>query len=540
MSGGNLSPRQKMIGMMYLVLTALLALNVSKEILDAFVLINASLENTVINYEEKTESLYSDFNVAKQFDPIKATPLWEKSQKAKLLSKELIDHIKQLQIKLLQETEKVSKNEADTIQLKFVNAKDNYDIPTNIMIGHTEDGSKGLARVLKTKLMTYKTAMLALFNQREQDQLNLDLNTEDVVTGNGKQNWEMGSFYHTPLAATVTILSKIQTDVKKVEYDVVRALLKSAGKKRFNFDTIITKVIPKSNYVLLGEDYSADVFLAAFSTTQNPKILIGEYDSLKNDLVNISDSIPVNKGLGQYRIPTNSEGIFSYEGVLKLKKQGGGVENFPFKSEYIVAKPSLVVSPDKMNVFYIGPNNPVSVSVPGVALENIKATITGSGNRIIKTANGKYDVKLSSNSPRNIDVNVSAIMSNGETRSMGKMKFVVKKLPRPYAEVGNVSSKIIKERAIQIKAHTKVKAKYDPNFVFRGAPIEVVKYKLEVYRGGVNIYSKTSNTSIIPQSYRNYMGTLRRGDMVYFTNILAKDASGLTIPLNNDVTIEVK
>ena len=540
MSGGNLSPRQKMIGMMYLVLTALLALNVSKEILDAFVLINTSLENTVINYEEKNESLYSDFTVAKQFDPKKVTPLWKKAQEAKKLSTDLIDYIKKLQIKLLQETEKITKNEADTLQLKFVNAKDNYDIPTNIMIGQTEDGSMGLARELKNKLMKYKEDMLTLFNKEEQQLLNIDLKTEDVATSSGKQNWEMGSFYHTPLAASITILSKIQTDVKKVEYDVVSQLLKKAGKKQFNFDTIITKVIPHSNYVLLGEDYKADVFLAAFSTTQNPEILIGQYDSLKNELINIKDSIPVNKGLGKYIIPTTREGIFSYEGVLKLKKQGGGFENFPFKSEYIVARPSLVVSPDKMNVFYIGPDNPVSISVPGVALENIRATITGSGNRIIKTANGKYDVKLSSNSPRNIDVNVSAIMENGQTRSMGKMKFVVKKLPTPYAEVGSVSSKIIKERAVQIKAHTRVKAKYDPNFVFRGAPINVVKYKLEVYRGGINIYSKTINGSGIPQSIRDYLGTLRRGDMIYFIRILAKDASGLTIPLKNDVTIEVR
>ena len=164
MSGGDLPPRQKMIGMMYLVLTALLALNVSKDILDAFVLINTSLENTVVNYDEKTETLYSEFNTAKQFDPIKATPHWNKAQKAKDLSVGIIDYVKELQIKLLQETEKIPKSQADTLQLQYVNAKDNYDIPTNIMIGQTEDGSKGLARELKNKLETYKTEMKRLFN----------------------------------------------------------------------------------------------------------------------------------------------------------------------------------------------------------------------------------------------------------------------------------------------------------------------------------------------------------------------------------------
>ncbi|PCJ27229.1 MAG: hypothetical protein COA97_04495 [Flavobacteriales bacterium] len=539
MSGGNLSPRQKMIGMMYLVLTALLALNVSKDILDAFVLINTSLENTVINYDEKNESLYSDFNIAKQFDANKVTPYWNKAQDAKLFSIELVDYIKEIKTKLLQETESISKEQADTLQLQFVEAKDNYDVPTNIMIGQTEDGSKGLARKLKNKLLEYKKLMLGLFNKQQRQELNIDLKTDEVVTSSGVENWEMGNFYHTPLAATITILSKIQTDVKKVEYDVVSNLLKKAGKKQFNFDTIMTRVIPSSNYVLLGEEYKADVFLAAFSTTQNPEILIGKYDSTINDLVSVVDSIPVKNGLGQYIVPTSKEGIFTYEGVLKLKKQGGGVENFPFKSEYIVAKPSLVVSPDKMNVFYIGPKNPVSISVPGVASENIKATITGTGNRITKIANGKYDVKLSVNSPRNVSVNVSAVMPNGEIRSMGMMPFIVKKLPKPYAQVGNISINKVKERPIQLRAHTRIKAKYDQSFVFQGLPLNVVKYRIEVWRGGVMFAEKNRTGAIITAEDRDFLGSLRRRDVIYFSKIIAQDVSGQKISLN-DVVIEVR
>ncbi|MBL4592640.1 MAG: gliding motility protein GldM [Flavobacteriales bacterium] len=527
MSGGNLSPRQKMIGMMYLVLTALLALNVSKDILDAFVLINTSLENTVVNYNEKNESLYSDFNVAKQFDPVKVTPFWKKAQKAKQSSFKLINYIKDLQIKLLKETEKITENEADTLQLKFVNAKDNYDIPTNIMIGQSEDGSNGLARELKDKLSTYKTMMLSLFNKKQQKLLNINLETDDVISSSGKENWEMGNFYHTPLAATITILSKIQTDIKKVEYDVVSALLQKAGKKQFNFDTIITRVIPSSNYVLLGEDYKADVFLAAFSTTQNPEILIGEYDSTKNELVSVIDSIPVNNGLGQYTVATTREGIFSYEGVLKLKKQGGGVEIFPFKSEYIVAKPSLVVSPDKMNVFYIGPKNPVSISVPGVASENIRATISGSGNRIKKTSNGKYEVKLSTGSPRNVNVNVSAIMSDGETRSMGKRVFVVKKLPKPEVSFLNKSGEFSIKRN-KMATFPIVKVDYGPSFVFNGLPLTVTNCLVEVYRNGSRVFdeSKMKDKFITEKTKRFFRTRLRVGDKVYFSKVAVRDVNG--------------
>lgn len=540
MAGGNLSARQKMIGMMYLVLTALLALNVSKDILDAFVLVNDSLENTVNNYTEKNEILYSEFNQAKSFDPKKVTPFWQKAQIAKEKSKEIITYIKSLQVKLYQETEKITEQQADTLLLENVNGKDNYDIPTHIMVGENENLSKGLAQKLKQKLLEYKQSMYALFSKEEQKQLSIDLGTDDKLTSYGKESWEMANFYHTPLAASITILSKIQTDVKNVEYEVVNQLFKSVGKKDFNFDTIAAKVIPSSNYVLLGEKYQADVFVAAFSTTQNPEILIGDYDSTKNILTSTYDSLSVKNGLGNYQVKTDKEGIFSYQGVIKLKTPGSNeVQQYPFQSEYIVARPSLVVSPDQMNVFYIGPNNPVSVSVPGVASENISATITGSGNTITKKSSGKYEVKLSGGSPRNVEVKVSAKMPNGEMRSMGAMPFVVKKLPKPYAEVGDVSTITLKKSKNQLLAYSSVKAKYDPSFAFQGLKLNVVKFKVEIWRGQTFISEKKVEGRLIPTSIKNSFNSLRRKDVVIFTNIYAKDVSGTRLPLN-DVRIEVR
>jgi gliding motility-associated protein GldM len=540
MAGGKLPPRQKMIGLMYLVLLALLALNVSKDILDAFILVNTSLEKTVINYDEKNGLLYADFNQAKTFDPNKATPLWEKAQTAKKESLALVSYIKSLQSKLIQETENITEVEADTLSLINVNGKDNYDIPTNILIGQSEDGSKGLARELKIRLAQYKKNMLALFSQKQQQSLKIDLKTEDIHTSEGIESWEMGNFYHTPLAASITLLSKIQTDVKNVEYDVVSSLLKYAGKKEFNFDTIVTKVIPNSNYVLLGEPYKADVFLAAFSTTQNPKILIGNYDAEKNEMSGISDTVPVNNGLGQYEVNTSREGIYSYEGVLQLKNSSGGIENFPFKSEYIVAKPSLVVSPDKMNVFYIGPENPVSISVPGVASENIRATVSGSGNKITKTANGKYIVKLKTGTPKNVKVNVSATMPNGEIRNMGNMAFVAKKLPKPEASFLNQTGEMKLTRN-EIKNYPIIKASYGSSFVFTGLPLTVTNCLIEIYRNGGRIHDNSDmNSKTIPQRTRTFFkDKIRRGDKIFFSEIRVKDINGQTIKLNG-IQIKVR
>jgi hypothetical protein len=192
-----------------------------------------------------------------------------------------------------------------------------------------------------------------------------------------------------------------------------------------------------------------------------------------------------------------------------------------------------------MNVFYVGPKNPVSISVPGVASENISATITGSGNTISKKSNGKYEVKLSNGSPRNVEVRVSAKMPNGEMRSMGAMPFVVKKLPKPYAEVGTVSvNKSVKPRS-QIRAYGTVKAKYDPSFAFQGLPLTVSKFTIEVYRGNVNVYEKTVNGNVIPASAKQFFRNLRRGDVVYFSKIRGKDVTGNQLKLN-DVIVEAR
>ncbi len=540
MAGANLSPRQKMIGMMYLVLTALLALNISKDILNAFILVNNGLENTVVNYGEKNTLLYAEFNAAKAIDPKKVTRFWEKAQKAKLFSNNITLYLDSLKIKLIKETEGINQAKADTLHLKYVENKDNYDIPTHLLIGQSEDGSAGLARILKNKLTVYKNNMLGLFTEKERKTLNLNLTTADIQTIDGVEKWEMGNFYHTPLAASITVLSKIQMDIKNAEFEVVNKLFQSVSKKDYKFDKIEAKIITNTNYVMLGEKYTADVFLAAFSTTQNPEILIGKYDSATNTLTNISDTVTVKNGLGNYIINTNKEGVFEYEGVIKIKSPTGEVQHYPFKSEYIVAKPSLVVSPDKMNIFYIGPKNPVSISVPGIASENIKATINGVGNKITKVTNGKYNVKLVSNSPRNIHITVSAIMPNGSVKNMGSMPFIAKKLPQAFASVAGKSGEIVLNKN-SFKGFRTVRGSYGKNFLFTGLPLTITKCNIEIYRNGIPIFTenKMNTKSLTKKTKEFFQRKLKRRDKVYFNKIRAKDINGQIQQLTG-IQIEVR
>jgi hypothetical protein len=192
-----------------------------------------------------------------------------------------------------------------------------------------------------------------------------------------------------------------------------------------------------------------------------------------------------------------------------------------------------------MNILYIGPDNPVSISVPGVTPERINATITGTGNRITKTSNGQYKVNLSTKSPLKVDIMVNATMANSTQMNVGKMTFKVKRLPKPYAEVGNVSLVKGEESREELKKHTKVTARYESSFPFSGSPVKIEKYKVEIYRGAKLINSWKKNDGAITVNDRNKFNSLRKNDMVFFTNIFARDVSSQVSRLN-DVIIKVR
>ncbi|MCB0401463.1 MAG: gliding motility protein GldM [Flavobacteriales bacterium] len=538
MAGANLTPRQKMINLMYLVFVALLALNISKDILDAFLLVNNGLETTYVNYDEKNLLLYSEFDKAKTIDPKKVTPYWEKATQIKTWSQDLSGFIDDIKAKLIMETEKLPREVADTINMKYVNGKDNYDAPTRLMIGDSEDGSKGWARELKLKINQYEQHLLSFIDEKERSSTHLDLKTSDVQTPEGKENWEMNNFYHTPLAATVTLLSKLKTDVKNAEFEVVNKLFQSVRKNDFTFDTIAPRVITPSNYVMLGQNYDADIFVAAFSKTQDPEILIGKLDENGN-LVEVYDTVHVKDGMGKYSIAPSAEGMHEYEGIIKVTSPSGVKKKYPFHSSFIAAKPSLVVSPDAMNVLYVGPDNPISVSVPGVASENITATITGTGNRLTKTANGKYKAVLSKSSPKNVQVNVSVKTPKGETQSMGNMNFVVKRLPTPYASFADIEGDG-KVRLSQIKNRKVVKVTYGPDFVFTQLPLSVEGFKVEVIRGNeYKLMESCPGRKLSDKAEKFFDKKLQKHDVIYITDIFVKDVSGSTVKIKGVIKIVV-
>ena len=435
MAGYKETPRQKMIGMMYLVLTALLALNVSKEILDAFLVVNESMETTNENFTKKLDNTYSKFKIQYQLNPNKVGPYWDKAQQAHILSDKLARYIDSIKFVVIMRTDKLATYEdAKKLNLRNAKRKDNYDTPTRYFIGSSTDGSSGESRILKTKIEAYKKQMIELVDPKFRSTIKLGMDTEGPFydkDGN-KQNWEMHNFYRTILAATVTILNKTKAEVYNAEFDVVNNLFSSIDALNFKFDKIQAKVIPRSSYIFLGEEYQAEILVGAYDTKQNPNVryILGS-DTLTPGNYRNATPIEGSNGLVVLKLSGSSEGLKKFAGLIKVVSPLGDTMTFHFKDEYIVARPAITISPSKMNVFYIGVDNPVDISVPG-GPERITPTISVGSIR----AEGKEWIvsNLTATGTREAIISVNAVFS-GKTKSMGSYKFRLKTVPDPIIKI---------------------------------------------------------------------------------------------------------
>ena len=441
MSGGKETPRQKMIGMMYLVLTALLALNVSKEILNAFVIVENGLNTTNKVFDGKNGVLYAKFTQSLSDNKANAQHFYDKAQEIKQKSIDLCKIVDDIRSDLYLKVQKLpSKQVADTFQLAMLDSKDNYDIPTHYLLGDNpeEPAADVPAMKLKNAIKTFKEEILktpkgltpeqAKSYEKEIKSVKLGLNIDDVYStaDEKKEHWEFNNFDHTTMAADMCIFAGIKNDIKNAESDVVGLLLKSISAQDFSFDAVEAKVVAPTSYINAGEDYTADIFVSAHSSTQNPEVKITG-----------GPDVPVTNGVGKFVVHTGAEGLQEYSGVINVKGPDGTNKPYPFSGSYMVAKPSMAVSPTKMNVFYIGVENPVDISVAGAAPTDVTPSLQGGGGSIINKGQGHYIVKVTT--PGDCKVSVSIKTKDGGSKAMGTLPFRVKKVPSPLASFAGVT-----------------------------------------------------------------------------------------------------
>lgn len=449
--GGKESPRQKMIGMMYLVLTALLAMNVSKDILKAFVTVNDNLERTNKNFDSNTKKVLDAFKTAKESNP-SAVPYYEKAAEATKITQEIYDYIDKLKHHIIDETEKVEVK--DTLRLKFADSKDNYDIPTHVMIGDDETNpveGDMTAKDLRKRLNAAHDKLMGIVDAMQKDKKTqflpedykalqtkigtLKVTDPEETEDGAKITWEIFNFYHLPLAGVVTNLTQMQSDIKNVESELVSQFSGASGKVAIKFNQLAAKVVAPSSYIQSGQKYLADIFIAASSSDfkdDNMQIMIG-VDSAAAASGQAGTPVPLVNGVGKYEVGTGGQGLQSYKGIIKFKKPTGEYEYFPFEQEYMVAAPSVAVSAEQMNVFYVGVTNPVAVSAAGISPSELIVSASGGGARFSPKGGGKFDATFTT--PGECVVSVSAKTKDG-TKPQGTQKFRVKPLPKPEAKLG--------------------------------------------------------------------------------------------------------
>ncbi|NPA67109.1 MAG: gliding motility protein GldM [Chlorobi bacterium] len=425
MSGhGKLSPRQKMINMMYLILTALLAMNVSAEILNAFVLVNDSLIKTEKGINGKNAEVYAAFASKYEANKNKVGPWKAKADEVNKLSKSLVDKITEFQKTLLEADDEDYEKFLEEGTATIKNKKDK-ETPTRIMLEEKVEGGKNRATVLKEKIDEFVKEVEKVLADVPSAKGIIKSMKDNLNTGNIKgeggeeKTWQIANFDQLPLVAAITMLTKFKTDVLNSESDAINTLLAQVDAKSYKFTNLNAIVKTEKGYVLSGETYTAQIFVAASDTTQRPTIV---FDN--GTTVDSFDS----QGRGIYSVKTGAPGIYTLKGKILVQKPGTSeLDSFPFESQYQVAVPSVSVSPDKMNVFYIGVDNPVTVTAAGTPADQIRASVAGGS--MIPKGNSKYIVRVKK--PGKTRVTVTA---NG--RTLGSKEFRVKTLPDPITTLG--------------------------------------------------------------------------------------------------------
>ncbi|MCY1720756.1 gliding motility protein GldM [Prolixibacteraceae bacterium Z1-6] len=444
------TPRQKMINMMYIVLTAMLALNVAAEVLEAFRVVDSSLLQTLKAVDMQNAQIYSSFEQAYIDNPTKVGEWKKKADELKTRSAAMIKYVSILKDELVKysgykvvnkENPVTSEDyyhvtvDGDTIEIE---KEDDLNSPSELMV------TQKRANDLKAEIESYRDFVISLINEDDKDliaTISRELNTSDPIQSASKKSnrktWESEHFEDRPLIAVLTLLSKIQIDVKNAEANIAKYLYSEIDAGSFKFNRLGAQVIANSNIVLMGDTYQADVFLAAEDTTQQPQIFINNKE------------VEVKDGKATYRGSTERAGVFKWSGLIKYKTPGGIIKSYPFEQEYQVAKPTVTMSASKMNVFYKGLKNPFEVGGGAIPNENLDITMT---NGKITKVGDNYVIEPTELDPNQTKTKVSVYATiGGQRRLINTTSWRVKKVPDPVAQIGGQSGGNIRKEVLGIQ-----------------------------------------------------------------------------------------
>jgi len=552
MAGYKETPRQKMIGMLYLVLTALLALNVSKDILDAFLVVNDSMENTNESFSTKITDAYARFENQYQLNPGKVEDFWNKAQDVRTRSNELINYIEQLKLEVVANSEKIPVEEARTkffreqmvadpmnpttpkkklvLNLADVPTKDKFDQATNFMVGQNKNGK---AYELARKMEEFRNFILTVVGEQYADKIGLVTRKEGGYrdASGTHQDWEYYNFYHTILAANVTILNKIIAEAQNAEFDAINRLYANITEKDFKFDNVVAKVIPKSTYILAGQNYEAEILVAAYdSKTQSEVKVLRGADRVTDANIGRAQVFKSDAGTVKLQFPATNEGPQQYAGTIEMRDPvTQEILRYDFNADYIVAPPSLTVAPLKMNVFYVGVKNPISISAPGIPNDKVVPSI--SKGKLTRNANGTWEVEVPAGETKTT-ISASANI-DGKSLMLGSSEFRIKRVPDPVAMIaGKLEGAIDKNSLLAAGAIIPTMRDFDFELYF-----EVTSFTFATIVNGDWI-PRNIRGNRFTEEVQGVIRNAQRKQKFFFENIQAKGPDGTVRGLNT-INLEI-
>ncbi|QEE48200.1 gliding motility protein GldM [Flavobacterium alkalisoli] len=427
MAGGKLTPRQKMINLMYLVFIAMLALNMSKEVLSAFGLMNEKFEDVNAFSKDYNNTLYADLQSKAKENASQYAEPFEKAKKVKPVTDAFYAYIESLKNDVTSSFER----ENGKLPYEAMDKGDMIDEKWFDGDGYSKKGQEIIATIEK-----YKSDLVSILGKSTEykiivQDINRKFDLGDVTDGEGVKKKYLDYHYKGfPAIASLTKLTAMQNDVKKTEQDIYNALVGNTTAAIASMNNYQAMVVTEKSAFFAGEPVKGTIVLGRYDESTVPTSV-----ELNGSQVDLNKAL---KG-GQVNFEFGAGNIGEHEigGKFTFVENGKPVE-IPIKGNYVVVpKPnSATISADKMNSVYRGVENPMTISFAGIPDSDVTASAPG----LKKVGNGKYVWSLNGVSGREATVKVSGKLPGGQVVSDSK-KFNIREIPAPSPKLrGKVGS----------------------------------------------------------------------------------------------------
>jgi gliding motility-associated protein GldM len=504
-----------MINLMYLVFIAMMALNVSSEVLDGFELVEDSLQKTIIETTRRNEIAKEELDFYYRTNPERVGEWHDRGSEVKKHSDELFVYIQSLKEQI------VKKTDGEDGDVHHIKHKEDLEAASRVMLAPVV----GEGRKLREKLEAYRTLMTEMVADTAkmaviESVLNLRVPSKGGITA---ANWETALFESMPVAAAITILTKLQSDVRYVEGEALAYVLSGVDEGAYRVNDVKAMVIPQSQIVMQGTPYQAQIALVALDSTQHPRIFVDGAE------------LPESQN-GIYSGASSGVGERHFSGEVVILGSDGRPRSYPFADSYFVTEQTATIAPTLMNVLYESIENEIEVAIPGVPSGSVRATISAGTMRQVS---GNVWTAHPPTGAGSVDVTLSAV-SGGRTLSMSR-KFRVRPLPPAtpfilYKDAEGATRKFIggpiaKRNLVEASG---LMAAIDDGIL--DVPFTVTSFELVFYDSMGNALPEISQSGSFTDRQKTMIRNLARGKRFYITNVRANDPDGTQQRL---ATIEV-